>query len=57
MDVVQISKANFSHLIKKSDVWLVFTTQGKCWICRPDGLREDKDFYILELAPKKGGAR
>lgn len=57
MDSIQIPKTSFSHLIKKTDVWLVFTIQGKCWICRPNGMLEDGGFYILELAPKKGGAK
>lgn len=56
MNEVEIKQVDFSHMIKKSDVWLVYTKNNKCWVCEIDGIIEQDDFYILKLATKgKGG--
>lgn len=56
MNEVTIQKEDFSHIIKKQDVWLVFTKNNRCWVCEIDGvfLLSDQSFYILKLASKKG---
>lgn len=49
---VEIQKSDFSHIIKKNDVWLVYTKNSKCWVCKIDGIKLNKDFYTLTLATK-----
>lgn len=58
MNEVTISIDFVSQIVKKRDVWLVYTKNDKCWVCEINGIIEQDDFYILKLATKgKGGYR
>ncbi len=52
MNEIIIRKQDFSHIIKKSDVWLVYTTNKRCWVCCIGGYEEDGDLITLTLATK-----
>lgn len=48
-----ILKEDFSYVVKKQDVWLVYTkNKEKPWICCVGGLIVDSEFYTLILAKK-----
>lgn len=53
MDELIIKKEDFDYIIKKKDVWIVYTkTNIKPWICCIGGFSSDNDFYYLKLATK-----
>lgn len=52
MNEVTISKDFVSQIVKKRDVWLVYTKNDKCWVCKIGGVKEQDSFYILTLAKK-----
>lgn len=52
MNEIIIKKQDFSHIVKKSDVWIVYTTNGKHWVCELNGFKEDGNFISLTLATK-----
>ena len=48
-----ISKEDFSYVVKKQDVWLVYTkNKEKPWVCCINGIITDNEFYTLILADK-----
>lgn len=48
-----ILKEDFSYVVKKQDVWLIYTkNKQKPWICSVGGLITDDEFYTLILANK-----
>ena len=48
-----IKKEDFDFIIKKPDVWLVYTKNNKrAWICCIGGITVDANFYYLDLATK-----
>ena len=49
---VTIPKSNLSYIQKKTDVWIVYTTDGKRWITDINGVSDDGIFYTLKLARK-----
>lgn len=58
MNEVEIKQVDFSHTIKKKDVWLVFTKSNKCWVCEINGIANNEDMIVLKLATKgKSGRR
>lgn len=52
MNEIIIKKQDFSHIIKKQDVWIVYLNNGKYWICEIGGLIYDDEFITLKLATK-----
>lgn len=52
MNEVEIKQVDFSHIIKKKDVWLVFTKSNKCWVCEIGGITDNDDMIVLKLATK-----
>ena len=53
MNEIVIRKEDFDYIIKKSDVWLVYTkNSNRAWVCCIGGLKSDNDFYYLTLATK-----
>ena len=53
MDELIIKKEDFDYIIKKTDVWLVYTkNNNKAWVCCVGGFSSDDDFYYLKLAKK-----
>lgn len=52
MNEIIIKKQDFSHIVKKSDVWIVYTINGKHWVCELNGFKEDGNFISLTLATK-----
>ena len=58
MNEVEFKQIDFSHIIKKKDVWLVFTKSNKCWVCEIGGITKKNDMVVLKLATKgKSGRR
>jgi hypothetical protein len=56
MDELIIKREDFDYVIKKRDVWLVYTKNSvKPWICSIGGFYSDNDFYYLKLATKGKG--
>lgn len=51
-NTVTIPKDNLSYIQKKTDVWIVYTVDGKRWITIIDGVIDDGIFYTLKLAIK-----
>ena len=49
---VTIPKSNLSYIQKKTDVWIIYTTDGKRWITEINGVFDDGIFYTLKLARK-----
>lgn len=52
MNEIIIKKQDFSHIIKKQDIWIVYLNNGKYWICEIGGLIYDDEFITLKLATK-----
>lgn len=52
MNEVTISKDYVTQIVKKQDVWIVYTKNSKYWVCEIDGIKTDNNFYILTLAKK-----
>ena len=52
MNEISIKKEDFSHIVKKSDVWIVYTLNDKHWVCKPNSFKEDGIFITLTLATK-----
>lgn len=52
MNEIIIKKQDFSHIVKKQDVWIVYLTNDKYWICEIGGLIYDDEFITLKLATK-----
>lgn len=52
MNEIIIKKSDLSHIIKKPDVWIVYLTNNKHWICEIGGLVYDDEFITLKLAIK-----
>lgn len=52
MNEIIIKKQDFSYVVKKRDVWIVYTTNGKHWICEIDGINIDEQLITLKLATK-----
>lgn len=51
-NTVTIPKDNLSYIQKKTDVWIVYTVDGKRWITVIDGVIDDGIFYTLKLASR-----
>lgn len=51
---VEIKANCYDYVVKRKDVWIVYTTNGKYWVCTVGGVQKNNDFYILTLATKKG---
>ena len=49
---VTIPKSSLSYIQKKTDVWIIYTTDGKRWITEINGVIDDGIFYTLKLARK-----
>lgn len=52
MNEVVIKKEDFSHIIKKKDVWIVYTKNNKHWICMIGGFVDGGEYITLYLATK-----
>lgn len=52
MNEVVIKKEDFSHIMKKNDVWIVYTKNNKHWVCKIGGFEESSDYITLYLATK-----
>jgi len=49
---VEIKSKDYDYTIKKNDVWIVYTTTNKCWVCTIGGVIKQGNLYILTLAEK-----
>lgn len=52
MNELELREEDYDYIIKKTDVWLVYTKKGKCWVCEIGGVKQENDKYILTLATK-----
>lgn len=52
MNEIIIQKQDFSHIVKKSDVWILYTKNNKHWICEVDGIEFGEEIITLKLATK-----
>lgn len=53
MNEIIIKKQDFSHILKKQDVWILYTKDNKHWICCIGGVIYDDEFITLKLATKE----
>lgn len=49
---VELREKDYDYIIKKTDVWLVYTTSKKCWVCEIGGVKQENNVYVLTLATK-----
>lgn len=53
MNEIIIQQQDFSYVVKKKDIWIVYMTNGKHWICEVDGIDiDDKRLITLKLATR-----
>ena len=52
MNELELREEDYDYVIKKTDVWLVYTKKGKCWVCEIGGVKQENNVYILTLATK-----
>lgn len=52
MNEVIIAKQDLSHIVKKSDVWIVYMKDNKHWVCEVGGVMFDGSLVTLKLATK-----
>lgn len=52
MNEIVIYKQDFGHIVKKNDVWIVYTKDNKHWVCKVNGVIFDNNLITLKLATK-----
>lgn len=52
MNEIVIYKQDFDHIVKKNDVWIVYTKDNKHWVCKVNGVIFDNNLITLKLATK-----
>lgn len=54
-NTIIILREDFDHVVKKTDVWLVYTTKSnRPWVCVPNGIIYGETEITLFLAIKGG---
>ena len=52
MNEIVIYKQDFDHIVKKNDVWIVYTKNKNHWVCEVNGVIFENNLITLKLATK-----